>query len=66
MIPVEVRRMMDMQSGQDIEMLVTEETLVLRRFAPGCIFCGGYEALVFYEGKYVCAQCRRKLVMDEK
>lgn len=64
-IPVEVRRMMDMESGQDLEMIVKDEILVLRRFAPGCVFCGEYEKLVAYEGKYVCAQCRQKLSLEK-
>lgn len=64
-IPVELRRMMDMDSGQDIEMIIKDDSLILRRFVPGCIFCGEYKALVVYEGKNVCAGCRRKLAIRE-
>lgn len=64
-IPVELRRMMDMESGQDVEMIIQGETLVLRRFAPGCIFCGGFDHLVTFKEKYICSDCRRKLTIDE-
>lgn len=64
-IPVELRRMMDMESGQDVEMIIQDDTLVLRRFAPGCVFCGGLDHLVSYKEKYICAECRQKLAVDE-
>lgn len=63
-IPAELRRMLAMESGKDVELIVKGETLVLRRFEPGCIFCGRLEQLVTYEGKNVCACCRRKLAAE--
>lgn len=64
-IPMEIRRMMDMESGQDVELIIKDETLLLRRFAPGCVFCGGFGQLMTYKEKNVCADCRRKLAIDE-
>lgn len=60
-IPIELRKMVGMECGQDVEMTVQGETLELRRFAPGCIFCGSYDHVLTYEGKYVCTDCCRKL-----
>lgn len=65
-IPVEVRRMLDMECGQDVEMVIKDESVILRRFAPGCIFCGKYEDLVSYEGKLVCGDCCRNLSQKKK
>lgn len=63
-IPVELRRMLDMETGQDLELVIKDDTLVLRRFDPGCSFCGGFEKLTGLEGKFICAACRRKLTID--
>lgn len=60
-IPIELRKMLSMESGQDVEMSVQGETLILHRFLPGCIFCGQYEKLLIYEGKHICEQCRRRI-----
>lgn len=57
--------MMDMESGQDVEMIIRDDALVLRRFAPGCVFCGGLDHLVSYKEKYICAECRQKLAVDK-
>lgn len=63
-IPIEFRKMMNMESGQDVEMTIQENALLLRRFSPGCVFCGGYDNIRIYEGKNVCADCRRKLAEE--
>lgn len=63
-IPVELRRMLGMESGQDVELIVKDEMLMLRRFQPGCVFCGRLEQLVIFEGKNICSSCRKRLTVD--
>lgn len=65
-IPVELRRMLELDSGQDVALTIQSDALVLRKFTPGCVFCGGLEQLVVFEGKSVCAACRRRLLPREK
>ena len=60
-IPVELRRMLELENGQDLSITVQAEALVLRKFSPGCVFCGEREQLVVFEGKPVCASCRNRL-----
>lgn len=60
-IPLDMRKMLNMESGQEIELVVSGETVVLRRFQPKCIFCGSYDKIFLFEGKNVCAQCRKRL-----
>lgn len=61
-IPANLRRMMQLEGGQDVELIVRNGELVLRRFEPGCIFCGGFEQLSCLDGKVICGDCRRKLL----
>ena len=60
-IPIELRRMLDLENGQDMSITVQADALVLRKFQPGCIFCGEREQLVIFEGKHVCTCCRNRL-----
>ncbi len=60
-IPVELRHMMEMDCGQAVELSVQGQTLILRRFEPGCVFCGGLDRLVTMEGRNICLCCRKKL-----
>ena len=60
-IPVELRKMMQLESGQTVTLSIEADTLVLRRFVPGCVFCGITEQLSVFEGKNICAVCLRRL-----
>lgn len=61
-IPVELRRALELEDGQEVELTLHAETLVLQKFEPGCLFCGALEELVVYEGKNICASCRQRLI----
>lgn len=60
-VPSELRRTLDIQSGDEVEMYADGDALVLRKFAPSCIFCGGAEQMVTYGGKNICIYCLRNL-----
>ncbi len=56
-IPSEIRKAMQIDKGDVLEMSMEEDRLVIRKFAPACIFCGGTEHLFTYEEKNICGQC---------
>ena len=56
-IPKELRRTMKMDSGDEVEIFVEGDSIILRNYKPCCIFCGNDEKLEEYEGKMLCAQC---------
>lgn len=60
-IPVELRRMLEIEIDQELELQIRDDELVLRKFTPGCIFCDGLGDQVTYQGKNVCRSCLRKL-----
>lgn len=60
-IPGELRRAMGLKAGEEVEMRLQNGVLTLRRFDPCCVFCGGTEELVTYEGKHICGACLRNL-----
>lgn len=60
-LPIELRKHMEIATGDDIEIFVEGNTIVLEKYSPTCIFCGSKEALVDHCGKNVCAACRAKL-----
>ncbi len=60
-IPMEMRRTMNINDGDAFEIFVEEDRIVLSKYSPLCTFCGGNEELVDFGGKRVCAACRRAL-----
>ena len=60
-LPVELRRTLGLEVRDSVEILVDGETIVLRKFQPNCVFCGGSKELTVYREKNICADCRRQL-----
>ena len=54
-----------MGTEEPLEFFVEGETLLLRRYAPACTFCGGNEELREYNWKKVCAACLNRLKTGE-
>ncbi len=60
-LPIELRKHMDIATGDDIEIFVEGNSIILEKYSPACIFCASKDALADYEGKCVCKACREKL-----
>ena len=57
-IPKELRRKLEIQHGDALEIFVDEDLIILRKYTPACIFCGDETADVhMYKGKKVCVKC---------
>ncbi|MFC4102881.1 AbrB/MazE/SpoVT family DNA-binding domain-containing protein [Paenibacillus xanthanilyticus] len=61
-IPVELRRTLDIKEGESLEIFVNGEQIMLKKYAPGCTFCGKVEISTTLAGKHVCSGCRDTLV----
>ncbi|MEG1448049.1 MAG: AbrB/MazE/SpoVT family DNA-binding domain-containing protein [Oscillospiraceae bacterium] len=62
-IPMEIRRTMNIKTGEPIEIFVDEGGLILRKYAISCVICGcrEKEQLVKINGVAVCKHCINKL-----
>lgn len=62
-IPRELRRLMDIEDGNDcVEFFVDDEGgLVVKKYHPACIFCNSMDELVQLDNKLVCKACVEKL-----
>ena len=56
-IPIELRRTLDIAERDTLEIFVSEDSIVLRKFHPSCVFCNGTKNIVSYKGKSVCSSC---------
>ena len=56
-LPIEMRRTLGVDSHDPIEMSVDGESIILRKYAPGCIFCGNPKEIIDYHGKSICRDC---------
>ena len=60
-VPKETRRIMGITEGDPIEFFTEGETIILKRYAPGCIFCGEVSDLIQYKEKNICLKCANGL-----
>lgn len=56
-LPIELRRTLDISERDSLEIYMEGPAIVLKKYQPSCIFCGGDEGLTVFHGKNVCAHC---------
>lgn len=56
-LPKEMRRKLDINSGDEIEFFTENDRIILRKFQPACLFCGSDASLTEYKGKRICQGC---------
>ena len=65
-LPIELRRTLDIDVKDPLEIYVNEESIVLKKYQPSCIFCNRAENLVSYRGKNICMDCLNQLKTQVK
>lgn len=60
-LPIELRRTLDIEVKDQIEFGLEDDRIVLRKYEESCLFCGATHDLVTYMGKSVCDECIRKM-----
>lgn len=60
-LPIELRKTLDIKRRDPIEIYVDEETILLKKYAPACIICGESDDLLEFKGKRICRGCIEKL-----
>ena len=60
-VPKEIRTVLGWEEGQPLEIYVDDETMVIKSYQPGCVFCNNLTDLVEYKGQLVCKSCIRRL-----
>ena len=52
-----MRRTLNIEEGDPLEIFVDGEEVILRKYEPGCVFCGNVKYVVEFKGKKVCTNC---------
>lgn len=56
-LPMELRRTLNIGKEDPVEIFVDEESIVLRKYEPACVFCGDAKDVRNIKGKNVCKKC---------
>ena len=60
-LPIELRRTLDIKPKDMLEIFVEGNSVILRKYEPDCLFCGGSRELSPYRDKMICARCLKEL-----
>ncbi|MBE3572690.1 MAG: AbrB/MazE/SpoVT family DNA-binding domain-containing protein [Moorella humiferrea] len=65
-IPIELRRTLGIDEKDALEIYVDNEKIILKKYQPGCVFCGNAEDTVNFHGKNVCRACLEAMSQQAK
>lgn len=60
-LPIELRRNLDIEERDPVEIFLDGDKIVLQKFESACLFCGEAQGLINHNGKNVCRACVRSL-----
>ena len=60
-LPIEIRKTLDIQQKDAVEIFIDEDKIVLQKYQPACIFCNNIDNIVYFNGKRICSACLEKM-----
>ena len=60
-LPIELRRTLEISDGDSLEIFTEDNTIVLKKYQPACIFCGNVKDVSTYKGRNICPSCARDI-----
>lgn len=60
-LPIELRRTLDIAEKDAIEIYVDGDAIMLKKYAPSCVFCGETKGVTLYKDKIICTSCVQEL-----
>ncbi len=60
-LPIELRRTLNIAEKDELEIYVDEDSIILKKYEPSCIFCGNSKDVYTFKGKNICPKCMEEL-----
>ena len=60
-IPKELRRTLNINECDPLEIFIDDESIILKKYQAGCIFCGEFKDIISFKNKIVCKKCIKEL-----
>lgn len=56
-IPALMRKAYKLEKNDEIELIMDDDGILLRKYQPGCIFCGTIRDVAMFKGRLICKDC---------
>ena len=60
-LPMEIRKSLNIDTRDPVEIFVDSNQIILRKYEPACIFCGNADDVRIFKGRIVCKICSNEL-----
>ncbi len=60
-IPIELRKTMGIAIKDTLEIFTEGDEIILKKYQPGCIFCGDARNVTLFKGQRICEKCLGEL-----
>lgn len=60
-VPKELRNVLGIEPGDPVEIFTDGGDIILRKYAPGCVFCGESKDTLQLNDKLICRKCAAKI-----
>ncbi|MEZ4358220.1 MAG: AbrB/MazE/SpoVT family DNA-binding domain-containing protein [Eubacteriales bacterium] len=60
-LPIELRRIMGLDIKDPVEIFVSEDSIILKKYQPTCMFCNSADDMVSFKDKKICKKCLNEI-----
>ena len=60
-IPIELRRNLDIEEKDSLEIYVEDDHIILKKYSPACSFCNKATGISVFKGRNICKNCLEEL-----
>ena len=60
-LPIELRRSLDINIKDPLEIYVEDSSVILKKYEPACTFCNNAKDVTTFKGKNICPDCLKEL-----
>lgn len=60
-IPSEIRKTLDLNRKDPMEIYLDGDMILLKKHMPCCIFCGEADDVILFKGKLICKNCVKEM-----
>ena len=60
-LPSELRKSLGIEIKDSLEIYVSGDSIILKKYLPACIFCGEANEVTVFKGKNICSKCLKQI-----
>ena len=60
-LPSELRKKLNIEIKDAVEIYVSGDSIILKKYFPACVFCGEANDIISYRDKNICSNCIKEI-----